>query len=108
MINLDIRPIFYIACANTSLFDLIQTLNCITHKKWIYIKLFSLTNVDSRNIFFLEEVYLENKTIYDEVILKLREFKNLLSINNINVYNKIIDYLISNDFKSLKKILILQ
>lgn len=117
MINLDINPIFSLICMEDGVEEILSVLFITTNKDWIYRRVHCLNNRDSKYIFFLEEIYLQNANIYEQAISLLQVFhtpkfippgKVNLPIIDIYTYRKIIDYLSSNNLKSLKKILILQ
>lgn len=117
MINLDVNPIFSLICMEDGVNEIVSALLITTNKEWIYKRIHSLNNRDTKYIFFLEEVYLQNAEIYKQAISLLQVFhspkfipprKINFPIIDIFTYGKIIDYLTCNDLKSLKKILILQ
>lgn len=117
MINLEINPIFSLICMEDGVEEILSALFITTNKDWIYRRIHCLNNRDSKYIFFLEEIYLLNADIYEQAISLLQAFhtpkfisprKVNLPIIDIYTYRKIIDYLSSNNLKSLKKILILQ
>jgi hypothetical protein len=117
MINLDINPIFSLICWEVCINEIVNALLITTNKKWICRRITALNNRDTKYILFLEEIYFQNEEIYKQAIALLQNFHTRkffppLKINtpiiDIFTYGKIIDYLTSNDIRSLKKIFILQ
>lgn len=109
MIDLKIKPCIISLCNYETIYYVKKSLEDVTREYWHE---FFLAHVGSKSKYMLYiDKYIEDKNVFFAALNFIKEFHRNFSrkpdLNQLYIYNEIEKCLELNDFKSLKKILVL-